>query len=302
MNDILAPFNFKTVTTAANPTAVTKLDAFKKTQAAIANFTSITADNKFWMTNLEAQPAQETVTANGANKFTVSIGRACAKVRLSLGTGVVGSGGTLTNLKFKTKNNPNTMYLMPVYEGANYTGKQLLTPYYETNTTGTYIDGKNQVSFTTTGGVSYLTENSNATIKAGKASYLEVEGIWTPNQDQIVDENGNPTTVGLTGGTFWRIAKYDGDPANGGKIIGYKPYCYNASPKKESRLTRKPFSTKAASATTRFTFRIRTQAPTRNLSCATRSSATRSSTWLSPVSAAPVRTTPAAWFPIPTNP
>lgn len=233
MNDILAPFDFKTVTTAANPTAVTKLDAFKKTQAAIADFTSITADNKFWMTNLEAQPAQETVTStDNLNKFTVSIGRACAKVRLSLGTGVVGSGGTLTNLKFKTKNNPNTMYLMPVYEGANYTGKQLLTPYYETNTTGTYIDGKNQVSFTTTGGVSYLTENSNETIKAGKASYLEVEGIWTPNQDQIVDENGNPTTVGLTGGTFWRIAKYDGNPESGGKIIGYKPYCYNAAPKK----------------------------------------------------------------------
>ena len=231
MNNILANFNFKTVTTAANPTAVTKLDAFKKTQAAIANFTSINADNKFWMTNLEAQPAQETVTANGANKFTVSIGRACAKVRLSLGTGVVGSGGTLKNLKFKTKNNPNTMYLMPVYEGANYTGKQLLTPYYGADVQGTYIDGSAQVSFTTTGGVSYLTENSNESIKAGKASYLEVEGIWTPNQDQIVDENGNHTTVGLTGGTFWRIAKYDGDPASGGKIIGYKPYCYNASPK-----------------------------------------------------------------------
>ena len=232
MNDILAPFDFKTVTTAANPTAVTKLDAFKKTQATIANFTSITTDNKFWMTNLEAQPAQETVTANGANKFTVSIGRACAKVRLSLGTGVVGSGGTLDDLKFKTKNNPNTMYLMPVYEGANYTGKQLLTPYYEAGTEGTYIDGSAQVSFTTEGGVSYLTENSNATIKAGKASYLEVEGIWKPNQDQIVDANGNPSTTGLTSGTFWRIAKYDGNPESGGKIIGYKPYCYNAAPTK----------------------------------------------------------------------
>lgn len=233
MNNILANFNFKTVTTAATPTEVTKLDAFKKTQAAIADFTSITADNKFWMTNLEAQPAQVTVTStDNLNKFTVSIGRACAKVRLSLGTGVVGSGGTLTNLKFKTKNNPNTMYLMPVYEGANYTGKQLLTPYYGADVQGTYIDGSAQVSFTTTGGVSYLTENSNATIKAGKASYLEVEGIWTPNQDQIVDENGNPTTAGLTGGTFWRIAKYDGNPESGGKIIGYKPYCYNASPKK----------------------------------------------------------------------
>lgn len=232
MNDILAPFDFKTVTTAANPTAVTKLDAFKKTQATIANFTSITTDNKFWMTNLEAQPAQETVTANGANKFTVSIGRACAKVRLSLGTGVVGSGGTLDDLKFKTKNNPNTMYLMPVYEGANYTGKQLLTPYYEAGTEGTYIDGSAQVSFTTEGGVSYLTENSNATIKAGKASYLEVEGIWKPNQDQIVDANDNPSTTGLTSGTFWRIAKYDGNPESGGKIIGYKPYCYNAAPTK----------------------------------------------------------------------
>lgn len=232
MNDILAPFDFKTVTTAANPTAVTKLDAFKKTQATIANFTSITADNKFWMTNLEAQPAQETVTANGANKFTVSIGRACAKVKLSLGTGVVGSGGTLNNLKFKTKNNPDKMYLMPVYEGANYTGKQLLTPYYGADVKGTYIDGSAQVSFTTEGGVSYLTENSNATIKAGKASYLEVEGIWKPNQDQIVDANGNPTSTGLTSGTFWRIAKYDGNPESGGKIIGYKPYCYNAAPTK----------------------------------------------------------------------
>lgn len=147
MNDILANFNFKTVTTAATPTEVTKLDAFKKTQAAIADFTSITGAGKFWMTNLEAQPAQKTVTASGENKFTVTIGRACAKVRLSLGTGVVGSGGTLDNLKFKTKNNPDKMYLMPVYEGANYTGKQLLTPYYGATTQGTYIDGSAQVSF-----------------------------------------------------------------------------------------------------------------------------------------------------------
>lgn len=232
MNDILANFNFKTVTTAATPTEVTKLDAFKKTQAAIADFTSITGAGKFWMTNLEAQPAQKTVTASGENKFTVTIGRACAKVRLSLGTGVVGSGGTLDNLKFKTKNNPDKMYLMPVYEGANYTGKQLLTPYYGATTQGTYIDGSAQVSFSTEGGISYLTENSNATILAGKASYLEVEGIWTPNVDQILDKDGNPTTAGLTSGTFWRIAKYDGNPESGGKIIGYKPYCYNAAPKK----------------------------------------------------------------------
>lgn len=232
MNDILAPFDFKTVTTAANPTEVTNLDAFKKTQAAIDDFTSITAANKFWMTNLEAQPAQVTVTASGENKFTVSIGRACAKVRLKLGAGVVGSGGTLDNLKFKTKNNPDKMYLMPVYEGANYTGKQLLTPYYEAGTAGIYIDGSAQVSFSTEDGISYLTENSNATILAGKASYLEVEGIWKPNQDQIVDANGNPSSTGLTSGTFWRIAKYDGNPESGGKIIGYKPYCYNAAPTK----------------------------------------------------------------------
>lgn len=224
MNDILAPFNFKTVTTAANPTEITNLDAFKKTQAAIANFTSITGANKFWMTNLEAQPAQETVTTTGANKFTVTIGRACAKVRLKLGAGVVGSGGTLDHLKFKTKNNPNTMYLMPVYEGANYTGKQLLTPYYEAGTTGTYIDGSAQVSFTTEGGISYLTENSNATILAGKASYLEVEGIWTPNADQILDKDGNPGTA-LTNNDFWRVAI-----KSGGVITGYKPGCYNELP------------------------------------------------------------------------
>ena len=73
---------------------------------------------------------------------------------------MVGSGGTLDNLKFKTKNNPDKMYLMPVYEGANYTGKQLLTPYYGATTQGTYIDGSAQVSFSTEGGISYLTENS----------------------------------------------------------------------------------------------------------------------------------------------
>lgn len=224
MNSILAPFNFKTVTTAATPNEVTKLDAFKKTQANIANFTSITGANKFWMTNLEAQPAQVTVAANGANKFGVTIGRACAKVRLSLGAGVAGSGGTLTNLKFKTKNNPNKMYLMPVYDGVNYTGKQLLTPYYEASTTGTYIDGSAQVAFTTTGGVSYLTENSNATILAGKASYLEVEGIWTPNADQIVDKDGNPGAT-LTNNDFWRVAIKSGNV-----ITSYKPYYYNAVP------------------------------------------------------------------------
>ena len=224
MNDILANFNFKTVTTAATPTEGTKLDAFKKTQAAIADFTSITGAGKFWMTNLEAQPAQKTVTASGENKFTVTIGRACAKVRLSLGTGVVGSGGTLDNLKFKTKNNPDKMYLMPVYEGANYTGKQLLTPYYGATTQGTYIDGSAQVSFSTEGGISYLTENSNATILAGKASYLEVEGIWTPNVDQILDKDGNPGAA-LTNNDFWRVAL-----KSGGVITGYKPGCYNELP------------------------------------------------------------------------
>lgn len=229
MNDILTPFNFQTVTGAATPAQVTNLDGFKKTQAAIANFAALTTNNKFWMTNLERQPAQVTVAASGTNKFGVSIGRACAKVRLSLGAGVQGSGGTLTSLKFKTKQNPNTMYLMPVYDGTNYTGNQLLTPYYDTSATGHYIDGS-EVAFTTTGGVSYLTENSNATIKAGKATYLEVQGIWTPNQDQIVDKNGNHTTSGLTGGNFWRIAKYDGNPDAGGKITGYKPGCYNAEP------------------------------------------------------------------------
>lgn len=224
MNNVVAGFGFQTVTSAPTPNAVTTLDQFKKKQAAIADFTAITAASKFWMTNLEAQPAQVTVTTAGPNSFTVNIGRACAKVRLSLGAGVSGAGGTLADLKFKTKNNPNSMYLMPVYDGANYTGKQLLTPYYATNTAGTYIEGSALVAFTTTGGISYLTENSNEGIKAGKASYLEIEGIWTPNADQIMNADGSKPAT-LTSGDFWRVAI-----KSGGVITGYKPGCYNAVP------------------------------------------------------------------------
>lgn len=224
MNNVVAGFGFQTVTSAATPAAVTTLDQFKKKQAAIADFSAITATNKFWMTNLEAQPAQVTVTAAGPNSFTVSIGRACAKVRLKLGAGVSGAGGTLADLKFKTKNNPNSMYLMPLYDGTNYTGKQLLTPYYGADVEGHYIDGSAQVAFSTTAAISYLTENSNATIKAGKASYLEIEGTWTPNADQIMDKDGNPG-ASLTNNDFWRVAI-----KSNGVITGYKPGCYNAVP------------------------------------------------------------------------
>lgn len=59
---------------------------------------------------------------------------------------------------------------------------------------------------------------------AGKASYLEVEGIWTPNADQILDKDGNPGTA-LTNNDFWRVAI-----KSGGVITGYKPGCYNELP------------------------------------------------------------------------
>lgn len=229
MNALTAPFNFKTVTTAANPGEVTTLDAFKKSMLTIANFDVMCAANKFWMTNLEAQPAQVTVTETSANNtFTVQIGRMCAKVELTMGAGVVGSGGQLTSVKFKTKNNPNKMYLMPVYDGNNYTGKQLLTPYYKTATSGTYISG-NSVNI---GSSTYLSENSNEEIKAGKATYLEVEGIWTPDKAQTLNPDGTPATAQLTtGANFWRIAQYDGDPSQpASKITGYKAGCYNANP------------------------------------------------------------------------
>lgn len=233
MNDKIAAYNFKTVTTAANPNEITTLDQFKKTQQTIT-FAEITAANNFWMTNLEKQPAQVIVgNIAASNVFTVTVGRACAKVSLVVGAGVAGSGGTLSDISYKVKQNPNKMYLMPVYEGANYTGAQLLTPYYPTATQGTYLDG---ASITLTNPneakATYMTENSNQSIMPKKVTYLEVSGIWRPNLDQTLNPDGSPAATQLAkGADFWRVAKYDKPAtATDKKIIGYKPGCYNAVP------------------------------------------------------------------------
>lgn len=230
MNDQLPAGTFQTVTSAATPAQVTTLAQFKKKEMSIANIAAISTNNKFWMTNLEKQPAQVQVTDQSAsNNFTVSVGRAAAKVSLSIGTGVAGNGGRLEDLKFTPKNNPNKMYLMPVYDGTNYTGMQLLTPYYAASASGTYISGTK----TNVPGSTYMVENSNEEIKAGKVTYLEVEGTWTPALDKTRKADGSPATTALAKGSdFWRIAVYDKDPTQTGAIItGYKDeYCYAAQP------------------------------------------------------------------------
>lgn len=231
MNDKVTAWDFKTVTT--SPSSPTTLDQFKKKQQTIT-FADIAADNNFWMTNLEKQPAQVIVGNNAAtNTFTVTIGRACAKVSLAVGAGVAGSGGALSGISYKVMQNPDKMYLMPVYDGTNYTGKQLLTPYYSA-ATGTYLTGAN-ISLgadPTQAKSTYMTENSNQSIMAKKATYLEVSGIWTPNLGQTKNPNGTAATVALTTGSdFWRIAKYDkAATETSKKIIGYKEGCYNAEP------------------------------------------------------------------------
>lgn len=236
MNDKVTAWNFKTVTTAANPGEITTLAQFKKKEQAIANFTDITADNNFWMTNLEAQPSQVTVTdAVASNKFTVNVGRACAKVSLAVGAGVTGSGGELSSVSYIVKQNPNKMYLMPVYNGTNYTGKQLLTPYYDAAASANnYISSASVVlNPATTAKPTYMTENSNSAILAGKATYLEVKGTWTPNLENTREANGSQSTVALTtGAPFWRIAQYDKTPtAPDAKITGYvNEFCYKALP------------------------------------------------------------------------
>lgn len=226
---------FKTVTTAANPGEITTLDQFKKTQQAITNFADIAANDNFWMTNLEKQPSQVIVTNVAAsNNFTINVGRACAKVSLKVGDGVSGSGGNLSDVTYKVKQNPNTMYLMPVYDGTNYTGNQLLTPYYTTATTGTYIDGASiALNPATTAKSTYMTENSNQTILPTKATYLEITGIWTPDLAHTREANGSAAAAPLAkGDKFWRIAQYDkAATASDKKLIGYKDaFCYKAVP------------------------------------------------------------------------
>lgn len=217
---------FETVT--SNPAAPTKLVDFKKTVMNIPNLATISTNNKFWMMNLEKQPALVNVVV-GTNQFTVNIGRATAKVRLAIGNGVTAIGGTLTDVKFKTKQNPKGMYLMPVYDGTNYTGNQLLTPYYATAVTpGNYIDGVQ----TNVPGGTYMVENSNEEIKAGKATYLEVEGVFTPAMTKTKNANGTAATTQLAkGAAYWRIAQYDKAPdAAGAKVTGYTEWYYNAAP------------------------------------------------------------------------
>lgn len=214
-----------------SPAGATKLQDFKKTEITGVTIAGISTDNKFWMTNLEKQPVQVAVTDNsGTNNFTVQVGRAAAKVHLSVGANVEGNGGTLSSIKFTTKNNPNKMYLMPVYDGTNYTGKQLLTPYY-----AAVVNKANYVASAqkTVPGETYMSENSSNDIKAGKISYLLVEGIWTPALANTKKADGTPADVALTtGAKFWRVAQYDKDPEQtGAKMTGWaNDLYYTAAP------------------------------------------------------------------------
>ena len=218
-------------TIADSPGGATTLKAFKETEITGVTIAGISTDNKFWMTNLEKQPVQVAVTDNsGTNNFTAQVGRAAAKVHLSVAAGVEGNGGTLTSIKFTTMNNPNKMYLMPVYNGTNYTGDQLLTPYYSAavNKANYVASAQKEVP-----GETYMSENSTQDIKAGKVSYLLVEGVWTPTLANTKNPNGTAATQPLaTGAKFWRIAQYDKDPnAGDAKMTGWaNEFYYNDQP------------------------------------------------------------------------
>lgn len=208
------------------------LDAFKKSYEQLTDATSLSdmtnSAKGFWMTNVEKDAPEVTVTqTSDSNNFTINVGRAVAKVKCSLRTDAQINGGTLTDIKYKVMNNPKKMYLMPVYEGADYTGPGLLTPYY----TATYVANGavgNQVSSgsyfggsdVTIGNSTYAVENSSQVTTMGKLTYLQVRGKFTPS--------GTPTGGGTlaANGDFWRMATTDA----GGKITGYLNGWYATAP------------------------------------------------------------------------
>lgn len=212
---------------------ITKIDdATKKKDAGGADV------NNFWMSNvykLDATAEKKDLVGTDAaqNNFTIYIGRMVAKVTPRFEDVQYGAdaGGKLneTGAKYRVRNNPKDFYTFPVYEG-----KQLTSPNY-----GRAYDAANffdNIDFVDMTKDSYLTENSPKEAKRHTATFLSIQAQWVPDESATFlnadgTEVADPKTNGAdfiandNKGTFWRVQKWQG-----GKIIGYCPGIYVATP------------------------------------------------------------------------
>jgi len=168
----------------------------------------------FFMTNFDknhiidvaANVTEATATAGNTaaeNYIKVPVGRAFAKVNLAKAADVVEIQGTLDNIEYRVRNNPNQMYMVQKWDPSfGY----LLTPYFTGPASGgTYFgngDGTTP-TFSPIGTSEYAMENSNDVARYGNATYLSIKGVFTP--ETVFDENGVVSTTPSAPITFYRI-------------------------------------------------------------------------------------------------
>lgn len=207
--------NMNTVLADKNISVGMTLDNFKKRlftgmKSKMTDATS--SSGGYWMTNTEAdapevnvQKATEAEVANGSNNFTINVGRVVSKLKLTKSLDCEEVGGALSSIKYTICNIPQSIYLMPVFNGPNYTGTHLVTPFSNStwvasNPQTGQVDATSYFEYPSTaevlGSSTFMLENASEAVSSMQVTYLLVEGVWTP-------------TGANTGSSFWRVAVYD---------------------------------------------------------------------------------------------
>lgn len=172
------------------------------------------AANGFWMTNTTTPSVEnlEVATFTEAdtgvkNNFVISVGRAVAKVAVDFAPERQ-TGGQLSQVEYKVRQNPSQMYLMPVFNVG-----VLNTPYFaDATVTGSYFSNPAYLETGTAAEYckypSYAIENANQTPKQGNATFVSIKGVFTPAT--AYDEDGQNGKALNEGEDFWRIKTEDG--------------------------------------------------------------------------------------------
>lgn len=245
-----------------------KLDAVRSTILSIASIADATdKEAGFYMGNVyklgatdeethtieEATMDEVTATQTPKNNITIYIGRMVAKVTPKFtATTETQTGGALSELTYRVRNNPKRFYLFPTYGKDDKQVDVLTSPYFAmttynwsetadkygegTLTLGSFFSNNahadgvtvDATSFVAMGTDSYMSENSPKTPLRRKATMLSIRGKWTPDKEEILDgATGTATGAVLTttgGATFCRVQIINQADQT---IIGYLPGVYD---------------------------------------------------------------------------
>lgn len=183
--------------------------AFEQKVLNVVNIVDATdATTGFWMTNNDNGAAVTlktgiTVPTPGNNTVTVNVGRATAKVSVTLIPNVPVIGGAFTLTDFRVKDSPKQSYLMPA---KNADGKRISPNYSKIAITpAEYVHGPFVTIATTPS--TYAMENINESPRHGNTSYVLIKGVFTPTT--TLDTNGANPEKGVVDADYWRIQKAD---------------------------------------------------------------------------------------------